>query len=124
MSAGVFTLTRYESSYSATQIHPIRCQPETLTASIGGTANTPPAGASTNPISAKISLTNREIGLRPRYVVLKSPATDPPDGYAPLSNTRIPALTEVWFALAVKGAEVSYLGATFTVVNPEPEQVN
>jgi len=53
MSAGAFTRTRYRADSGDT--HPIRVQPETLTAAFGATANSAPTDAIDNPISAKVS---------------------------------------------------------------------
>jgi hypothetical protein len=122
VSAGVFLISRYAASYDTDAIHPIRVQPETVEASVGGTTNAAPTGAITNPISASISLGVRALGLRPRIVTLKSPETNPPAGYAPLSNTRIPALNQAFWDACLKGTDVSYLGATFTVVSRDTEQ--
>jgi len=122
MSAGQFELSRYEASYGE-EIHPIRIQPETATAAIGGTNNNPPAGAATNPISAVVSAGRRSKGLNPRLVSLRAPATGQPAGYLANGLTVIPALTEAFFNAAVAGAEVTYLGSTYTVVGRSPEIV-
>lgn len=123
MSAGEFSLSKYAASYDAAAIHPIRVQPETIAASIGGTTNSAPTGALNNPISASVSLSNREIGLRPRFVTLQAPATGQPAGYKAGGVTRIPALQEAFWNAAVKGASVTYLGiSTWTVISREAEQ--
>lgn len=122
MSAGAFVISRYEASYAA-NIHPIRVQPETTAASIGGTDNDPPAGVVNNPISVVVSRGRRSRGLIPRTVTLRAPATGQPAGYLALGLTTIPALTEAFFTAATAGAEVTYLGATFTVVGRSPEIV-
>lgn len=126
MSAGAFIISTYQATYLATAIHPIRIQPETLAAQIGATANAAPTGAQTNPISAKVSLGNTELGLKPRTVVLRASnvAAEVPDGYQPGGITRVPALTPAFHALAVKGAVCSYLGQDWTVVSNPPERTN
>lgn len=122
MSSGAFVRSKYQSSYDAAQIHPIRVQPETIAASIGGVANTAPSGATTSPISAKVSGTRRSIGLTARRVTIAAPATGQPTGYLPGGKTTIPALTGAFFNAAIKGAAVTYLGvATFTVVSRSSE---
>jgi hypothetical protein len=122
--AGVFTNSFYLASYGAgTLVHPIRVQPETLAATISGTANGAATGPATSPIQARVNGTRREIGLRARSITLQAPATAQPTGYKPLGYTRIPCLTPTFYNLAIKGAVVSYLGASFTVVSQNPEQV-
>lgn len=122
MSAGAFVIARYEASYAA-NIHPIRVQPETLAAAIGGVDNDSPAGVVNNPISVTSSKGRRSRGLVPRTVTLRAPTDTPPDGYLPNGLTTIPALTEAFFTAAVAGAEVTYLGTTYTVVGRAPEIV-
>lgn len=125
MSAGAFTVTKYAASYGdGDQIHPIRVQPETITASIGGTANNPPSGSQNNPIQCRVGGGKRSIGLRARSVTLRAPTSDQPDGYRPGGITKIPALTEAFYNAATKGANCSYLGATFTVVSRSRERVD
>jgi hypothetical protein len=124
MSAGAYTLSRYIATYDIANIHPIRVQPETIAASIGGTSNAPPAGAANTPISARVSGSKRTLGLVARRVRLRAPLASPPAGYLAGGTTTIPALNETFYAAAVKGASVSYLGSTFTVVGRSPESVN
>ena len=118
--AGVFVKTAYQASYNTTtaQIHPIKVQPETLLASVGGVTNTAPAGTVTNPISAEVHKNKRAKGLHPRMVALKAPATAQPTGYAPGGITRIPCLTTAFYtacANATSATVVTYLGASYTV---------
>lgn len=123
MSAGAFVRARYGASY-ALEVHPIRVQPETLAATIGGTVNAAPAGAITNPISARASGSKRSLGLNARKVQLAAPATNPPAGYQAGGVTSIPALGEAFYNLAIKGTTCTYLGAAFTVVSRTTEYVN
>ncbi len=125
MSAGVFTKTKYAASYGdGTAIHPIRVQPETVSCTIGGVANTAPTGAINNPISALVSRGRRSKGLIVRTVTLVAPATDQPANYKPLGLTTIPCLTTAFFNAAqaatsattvsyngVNGYKVSYVSA-------------
>lgn len=123
MSAGAFTISRYQATYDAAAIHPIRCQPESIAAAIGTTTNAAPTGAVTNPIQARVSGGRRSIGLVARTVTLRAAAVaaDVPDGYLPNGITRIPALTPTFYAAAVKGAVVTYLGKNFTVISRSSE---
>jgi len=123
MSAGRFTRSRYAAEYTAGAIHPVRVQPESVAASIGGTTNAPPAGAATNPISAKVSGGRRELGLRARRVTMSAPTTTPPTGYLAGGLTTIPALNLAFYNAAVKGAVCSYLGVSFEVVSRSAEVV-
>lgn len=122
MSAGPFQSARYEAEYANNRIHPIRVQPETLAANANGIANESPVAALSNPISAVLSLNRGQLGLRPRFVTLKAPATNPPAGYQANGITRIPALTDTFWQACTKDADVDYLGVTFTVVSREPER--
>jgi len=125
MSAGAFVNSSYQASYGdGLSIHPIRVQPETLAASVGGTANAAPAGAINNPIQARSTGGRRSFGLVARFVTLRAPATDQPDTYLPLGFTRIPCLTEAFFDACVKGATVTYLGAAYTVSGRGGERVD
>lgn len=121
MSAGSFVTTVYDADYEAV-LHPIRVQPETLLAAIGTTTNAATVGTPDNPISARISSSTRSLGLHARAVFLKIAGT-PPTGYAVGSKVRIPALTTTFFAAAVKGAVVDYLGTTWTVTGRRAEVV-
>lgn len=122
MSAGAFLIRRYAASYGAgDQVHPIRVQPETIAATIDGTANAQASGALTNPISAVVSRGKRGKGLIARAVTLRAPESNAPDGYKPGGTTIIPALSTAFYNKAVAGASCTYLGATFTVVGTRPE---
>jgi hypothetical protein len=120
MSAGAFVGTFYAASYAAAT-HPIRVQPETLAATIGGTANVAPAGPATSPISARGSGSKRSLGLIARKISIVAPVTGAPAGYLPGGRTTIPALTVAFFNLAVKNATITYLGAPFRVVGRSAE---
>ena len=121
MSAGGFSPSKYEASY-ATEIHPIRVQPETLAATIGAVNNNAPSGAVTNPISASVSKGNRQIGLRARLVRMSYTAAEAPDGYDDRGGILvIPAVTEAFYNAAIKGATITYLTKSMTVVGRSPE---
>lgn len=121
MSAGPFTLETYGSSYDPQQSHPIRVQPETLAASVGGTANNPLVGAPTSPISALVSSSARSLGLHARIVYMRLNGAAPV-GYSSLSRARLPILDPANFAaFAVKATVVDYLGTTWQVTGSRAE---
>lgn len=118
MSAGQFTRSRYEADND--DIHPIRVQPETLAASLGGGANAAPSGTVNVGISARSSQSSRAFGLRPRQVTLAWTG-EPPTGYDDRGTIRIPILTKTRFDAIVVGGTGTYLGASVTVVGKSPE---
>lgn len=122
MSAGAFEISRYEAQYGAgDQRHPIKVQPETELADIGGITNTPPVGSVTNPISAQVTRGNRQLGLRPRKITLRLPATGVPAGYTPSGIVVIPALNVDFYNAATPGTVVTYLGVDCVVISRTPE---
>jgi hypothetical protein len=122
MSAGIFSFTFYTATYAAL-VHPIRVQPETLTASAGSPAvvNAPPAGPATNPISAKATGSRRGVGLVARRVTLVNTAAVPPAGYKVNGVTTIPCLTPAFFAACTLNSTVTYLGSTWRVASRTAE---
>lgn len=118
MSQGQFSRSRYEADND--DIHPIRVQPETLSASLGGGANAAPTGAVTVGISARTSQSARAFGLRPRSVSLAWTAT-PPTGYDERGTLRIPILTKARFDAIVVGSTGTYLDTGVTVIGKSPE---
>lgn len=125
MSAGNFVVTKYEASYAAGQIHPIRVQEETLallqdSGGVNDATNDPPAGAVNNPISALVNLNRGARGLRPRYVVASWNAAKPA-GYTG-DTVRIPILTINNFNNLAVGESIAYLGTTAIIVAKEPER--
>lgn len=114
MSAGRFTRRRYAAVYDDTAIHPIRVQPETLLLTIGGTANTAPTGAVTNPISAVVSRGVRSLGLRPATVTLQWIGSEASDE-GNIGSTTVPLLNatiRTAASTADDATAVSYLGST------------
>lgn len=120
MSAGSFTRSRYEDDDG--NVHPIRVQPETLTASFGGTANAAPTGAITDDISAKVSLGTRQFGLRPRLVTVTF-GENPPDGYRTNAYIRIPILRKTVYDGISYGDTLTYLGSSATVAGKSDERI-
>lgn len=121
MSSGRYTRSKYEADSG--DIHPIRVQPETLAATVGGGANAAPGGTITSPISAKVSKSNRGVGLKPRTVTIVFDEGAAPAGYADNSPITIPVLTPARYTAIAKGATGTYLGAGVTVVSKSPERV-
>lgn len=119
MSSGRFTRTVYESDTN--EIHPIRLQPETVAATIGGAANAAPTGAATSDISADVSRGARELGLRPRFISGTWEEGGAPAGYDERTPVRIPILTQSLFDAASVNGTGTYLGSTFTIVSKTPE---
>jgi len=122
MSSGQFSTAGKYTSDSGT-IHNIRVQPETLTMTIGGTANAAPAGAVNSPFSAKVSKNRRGYGLKPRTVTIRWDGAAP-DGYDPNGLITLPVLQAALFNTAQKGTAVAYLGATAKVVYKTPESLS
>lgn len=119
MSSGRFVRTVYASDTG--EIHPIRLQPETLAATIGGAANAAPSGAATSEISADVSRGGRELGLRPRFITGVWEDGGAPAGYDDRTPVRIPVLTPALFNAASVNGTGSYLGANFTIVSKTAE---
>lgn len=127
MSAGNFVQSKYQAAYDDEQIHPIKVQPETLGASIDSQDNVEPSGATTSPISAKVSGSRRQLGLTPRKVTLQFTGTtagDRPTGYAANSKVTIPALTSAFWDKCKKGNTGTYLGKAVKVVSISQEYVS
>jgi len=121
MSAGAFVLTNYETDNGA--VVPIKLQPETLQATFGGGANTPPSGTpDAGYPSATVSGSKRSIGIHPRTVTIRITG-GLPLGYLNNQTHRIPCLTEAAYTAATKGAAAGYLGGTGTVVGKSPESI-
>lgn len=105
MSAGAYNRSRYTRNNG--DIHPIRVQPETLTLTIGSTANSAPTGTATSDISASVSKGRKGIGLKARSITFVFTGTAP-TGYKQDSPITLPALQEAIWDLAVKGATGTY----------------
>lgn len=120
MSTGAFVLSKYETNEGA--IVPIKLQPETITATIGGTANAAPAAA-VDPgyPSADVSRSKRAIGIHARTVTARitAPATD----YLENTTVRIPVLTEAVWDAATRGATVVCAAGTGVVAGKSAEVI-
>jgi len=123
MSAGKFTNSRYETNDG--NVVGCRVQPETLTMTIGGTAN----AATGDPInigfpSALMRGGRTEIGIVARKVRIGLPDGNPaPEGYSG-DALYVPVMTELLWASAQKGDPVQYLGSTWEILSKVPEFIN
>jgi hypothetical protein len=121
MSAGPFTNTFYTSN--ANFVHPIRVQPETLSLSIGGQANSAPTGpANAGTGFVRISGSKRTYGITPRKVAIRFTGT-PPTGYSVNQIYRIPVLIPGHYQAYVepKLQTGTYLGVACQVVGKSEE---
>lgn len=121
MSAGEFTTSRYEAgTENGGGIYAIRVQPETLLATLGGTANDPPAAAANQPIAARARKGAREYGVGARAVRLRFTG-DLPTGYSG-DEVVLPVMTPDLFAAATPGTVGVYLSVPVVVVSRLPER--
>lgn len=111
-----FVTTKYESESG--EIHPIRLNPVSVTP-----AGTAPAGAVTSSISAKVSRSRREFGLRPRGINVSLTVGAAPDTFKRTAFIPI-LLASAWnTGNNVKGGTVSYKGGSWTVTSLSPEYI-
>lgn len=107
MSAGKPIKTLYSAAVTG-QIHPITVQPETLTLTVDGQANTPPAGPATNSVPVRVSGSRRgRTYVSARLVRFKFTGAVP-DGYDPNGTLTVPWLDEATFATVTKGKTGTY----------------
>lgn len=110
-----------KSKYQADNdiIHPIRLGKAALAVA----NNTAPEGAVTSPIPAKVSKTNRQIGLRPRFVRLSRETAVAGEERKLITYVNLPILTKAAFsapAFADQSA-VTYAGKEYKVIQREAE---
>lgn len=118
MSAGAFILSRYQADNG--DIHPIRIQPETALANVGG-VNSPPAGAADVAVFARTGGGKREYAKKARSVSVRFTGAAP-DGYAPNTTLRIPILTSSIFDDIIPGGTTgTYLGSPVIVIGKQAE---
>lgn len=120
MSAGSFTGSKYQSDTG--DIHYIKVQPETIAATLGGTANAPLPGAIDSVFAAEVNRGARAYGLRPRKVTISFEA-DVPDGYRPYTSISIPILSASVFSGIGVGDAVTYAGGTGVVSSKTGESI-
>lgn len=123
MSAGRFIDSFYEldAGNGGGQCR-IKVQPETELLTDGTVVNDSPGGPATIPVSAKVSGSNGEYGIKPRKITIRWDDGQIPDGYDGLTVT-VPVLTVAAFAAYTLGSTVTYLGGTGDVVGRTPERV-
>lgn len=117
MSQGRFSRTRYLSNNGT--VHPIRVQPETLAATIGGEPNTPPGGAITSPIRYLVNVGSRQKTPRARGVYFEW-VNSRPDGYEG-SGGRIPIMSPTVWDDVTENTVGLYLGQPINVTGKYPE---
>jgi len=106
-----FVSTKYEADSG--DIHPIRIGDENV--AFAGAA---PSGEIDNDIRVKVTKTNREFGLRPRYVVLARTVGTTPNDFK--RYKRVPMLTQQAWEDAEVPIEIG--GDNWTeIVSKEPE---
>lgn len=120
MSSGAFESGRYQDANLA--VRAIRVQPETKALVIATVANAYPAGAVTTSPRAKVTGSNRKIGVNARKVTIRFTGT-PPTGYKPLSSFSLPWFVASTFAAIVEGAVGTYLSAPIEVVGTKAEKI-
>ena len=123
MSAGAFIDSRYASG-DGTRIHDCRIQPETEGLSIGGTDNTPPAGAVNNQRGVRMSggVSPLVIGARGVNIRFETAGNA---GYQIGSTSVVPWLDpSTFFDVVIPRLQTgTYNGATVTVVGSRPERL-
>ena len=116
MSAGIFTLSRYEADNG--DIHPIRVQEETIIAAF----NPAPTGAITVNSRVRASRSNRRrYGISARYVNCSWTAA-PPAGYKEGASFTLPILSLARYNAINDGDTFSYLGANARVNTKNTER--
>lgn len=118
MSAGQFTITKYESTELGGAVMPIKVLGSTVIFAAGA-ANTAPEGPITIPLFVNVSANRGEYGVKPRKVTFEFTAA-PPAGYTG-DNLTVPVLTEAAYAAYAPGVTGTYLGAAVRVVSRTPE---
>lgn len=124
MSAGVFTIGRYQADV-ATVVGAVRLQPETIAAATVSTpiiTNASATSATTFPGFIRTSAGRRTRSIRVRRISLGNPAAAPA-GYKPGTVVKIVAQTPAFYNACTLGAQVTYLGTTWTVVSRTPELI-
>lgn len=120
MSAGVFSRTIYTTD-EGNKV-PIRVQPETLSLTIGSTANASDTGtADVGWPSASIGKGKNQNGIHARFITVY--IATPPTGYKPASVYRIPVLKKSVWDTATKGGTATYLGVSGTIISKTSERI-
>lgn len=125
MSTGAFVESVYESGKPAPNLHPIRVQPETLTLTIDGTANSAGGAEATSELRAFSSSRNRRGAVNARKVGLEITAGGDA-GYEVGSTIYVPVMTAATLSayLFPAGKTGTYNGASVRVIGSSPERIN
>lgn len=123
MSAGAFVKAFYVDDQE--RVCPIRVQPETLTFTVSGAANTGPVGpSSAGAPRVKVSGGKRQFGVIARKVYFRFTA-GAPSTYKPGSILALPVLQAsnfgVYKAASVAGTTGTYLNGTVEIVGVSGE---
>lgn len=114
--AGRFATAKYETNEGA--IHPIRVQPETITAD-----NPEPPGGVSESLYVRVSGSKRAYGIKARYITLSRKIGTDSDYSGATVYARIPVLlASAWIAY-VPGSTVTYQGVDWTVASKTVESL-
>jgi hypothetical protein len=126
MSQGAFQNAKYQDSKDPGNIRSIKIQPETLTLTVDGVANTQPSGALNSYPRATVSAGRRSNGVNARLVSFKFTGTVPA-GYKAGASLTLPWLTATTFGDVSEGMAGTYapLGTAVAieVTGVSPERV-
>lgn len=124
MSTGSFVDSIYQSNRPTDNLHPIRVQPETLTLTLGGQANTAPAGPTDSELRAFSASRKRKGAVNARKVGIEVTAAGPND-YLVGSQLYVPWLDPDTFYDIILGDNVTgtYNGATVKVIGSSEEKI-
>lgn len=115
---------RYKYEMENDMVTRVTLQPETQAITVGTVGNPEPAAARTPGIpTAKVSLNDGDIGVRPRAVIGKWVTVAADSGYTVGTFTKLTILTKAAKATFIDGATVNYLGGTVEIDRQQPEQV-
>lgn len=119
MSAGTFEKGKYESN--AGDIYNCRVQPESKALTIGGTANSYPAGDADQKVSARMRSSQRKRGVNGRSVRVRLTATL--TGYKADAILTVPVFQElVWNGWNI-GDTGTYLATAVELVGKSGESI-
>lgn len=119
MSSGAFEAGRYESNDG--DIYACRAQPESRALTLGGVANTYPAGAADQKVSAQLTGSTRQIGATARRVRVRLTGTLA--GYLPNAVLTVPIFQPSMYNGILPNATGSYLGTAVIFVGRTAESV-
>lgn len=125
MSDGAFAYGKYTTNYGLVTV--VKVQPETITLALGGAANaeTPGSVADGTP-SAKVSGTQRSIGINARTVSFRTTAdgTGASAGILKGSRLTVPVFDPVIWKGYSKGNTGTYKGIPIVYAGKRDEQIN